>query len=120
VNVSSGIQRPRRAVGEVRQVHERPDHPRDRLRVRRHLQPVVERAALIDLEVTEADPAELGRIDDPLHRLEHLGEHPPHARVVEERLIIHDEEVIELQVDLAEEDADAVDAGGDFSDEGHV
>jgi len=51
---------------------------------RRGRQPLVERAALVDLEMAEADPVERGRVDEPRHGGVDVGEELSHAGVVEQ------------------------------------
>ena len=98
-----GSQPPRRTIGKVVQVHERADLGADRLRLRRLGEPLVQRAAFVDFEVAPADPPQCGRVDDLCDRLTDRREHPAHARVKQERLLVADDEVIELQVDFGNE-----------------
>ena len=68
--VASGLeyfvigQRPRRAIGEVVDHHDGADETANGLSSRRHFQPFVQGAALVGLEVAEADPAQFGGIKD--------------------------------------------------------
>src|SRR5687768_6676257 len=56
------------------------------LRIRSDLQPLVQRATLIRLEMTEADPAYFRRIDDRLHRRAHRRKQHSHAGMKQQRL----------------------------------
>src|SRR2546421_2448955 len=57
-------ERARRAVGEIVDHHHCADKAANSLRVWRDFQPLVQRAALVGLEMAEADPAHLRRIYD--------------------------------------------------------
>ena len=112
-------QRARRTRREILHVDHGADLTAGGLRVGRDGEPFVQRAALVHFEVTPANPAQRGRIDQAGHRLAHLREHPPHAGVEQQRLLVLDEEVVELQVELRSENRDSEDVWGDFVDLGH-
>ena len=112
-------QRTRRAVREVVDVDHRADDADDRGRLGGNRQPLVERAALVHLEVAPADPPQRRRVDHFRQRLAHLREHPAHAGVEEERLLVADQEMIELQIERLGIHADAVEIRGHFVDSGH-
>jgi hypothetical protein len=58
------------------------------------------------------DVAQFGRIDQRGHGRVQLGEHRAVARVKQQRLLVADEEVVELQVEVGVVDRQAEDVGG--------
>jgi anion-transporting ArsA/GET3 family ATPase len=89
------------------------------LSVRRRRQEVVDGAALIGLDVRECDPAQPFDRHHARDRLAHQREQLAHPRVVEQRLLCVDEELVEREAgraDLRHERRDAVDAVGDLVD----
>ena len=79
-------------------------------------EPLVQRAALVGLEVAEPDPAERRRLDDGCDRLPRHPEHASHERVHEERLVVLHEILVELEAIVRMERGDAVDVRGDLGD----
>src|SRR5690606_32703061 len=82
---------------------------------------VVERAALVGLEVREGDVAQLPERQHPADRLGHERKEPPGAGVEEERLVVGDEVLVEVEVRPAGNlhgGVDAVDARGDLVEVG--
>src|SRR5262245_18721679 len=110
------LQPARRPVREIADVDHRARFPAHWRGVWGDRQPLVERAAFVDLEVTPTDPAKLLGIDQRRHRLAHRGKHPSHARVKQQRLIVSDEEVVELKVEVRHVQTDSVQVSGDFID----
>ena len=98
----------RRPIREIRQVDHRAAFAAGRRGLRRHGQPLVERAALVDLEVAPANPAKSGRVDDLRHCIANVGKHATHTRMKEQWLVVFDQEMVELQVDRGDVDANAV------------
>ena len=90
------------------------------LRVPCLLQPVVERPALVRLEVAEGDPAQRLGVHDLPDGVAHPLEHAPRAGVVEQRLLVADQELAELQIGLLDVRADAEDVRRDLADGGHL
>jgi hypothetical protein len=106
----------RRAVAEVFEIHRGAQLAAGRLCIRRNREPLVERSALVHLEVAPADPPQRRGIDHASHRVPHFRKHLPHARVKQERFRVADEEVVELQVELRNVDGNAKQVLGDFVD----
>ena len=73
------------------------------------LEPLVEAAALVGLEVAEADVAELGWVDQARDLFTQQREHTPQSGVKEERFVVADQKVAELEIDLRHKDRDPVD-----------
>jgi len=84
------------------------------LRPGRDREPVVEGAAFVHLEVAPADPPDRRRIQNTRNGVAHIREHTAHPGVEEERLLVANQEVIELQVNLRDVDRDAEQVGGQF------
>src|SRR5258708_7409927 len=72
---------------EIVQVHKRPHKTAHRFGARRLPEPFVERAALITLEMTKADVAELGGIDEGLDGLMEFAKHALVSRVEQQGLV---------------------------------
>lgn len=64
--------------------------------------------------MAEADVAELGGVHEPGELLPEQWEHAAETGVKEQRLFIADEEVAELEIDVRNEDGDAVDLRRNF------
>src|SRR5215510_11210042 len=111
-----GRQAARRPDREVLDVDCRSDLAARPLRVRRDREPVVQRAAFVDLEMTPANPPQRGRVDDPGDGIANLGKHLSHAGVKQQRFLVTDEKVVELQIELRDVDGDAKQVLGDFVD----
>src|SRR5262249_50201722 len=90
----------------------------NRLRARRNGEPLVQRTTLVHLEMTPADPTQRGWIDQRGDRVAHLREHAPHPGVKQERLIVLDQEMIELQVELRRINGNAEQVGCDLVNPG--
>jgi hypothetical protein len=95
--------RERLAVGELAPsdrevVHadERADQAARRLGTGCHRQPLVQRAALVGLEMTEAHPADLRRIDHAGDRVPYGGEQRLQPRFEEQGLVVANQELAEL------------------------
>src|SRR5213596_3291718 len=82
--------------------------------------PAVQRAALVGLEVAEADPTDTRGVDDLGHRVAHHGEHLARPGVEEERLVVTDQELVELEVGLGDEGRDAEEVGRNLGHLGHA
>src|SRR5665811_1797465 len=91
-----------------------------RLRIPRLLQPVVQGPALVRLEMAESDPAQRRRVHDLSDSVAYAFEHASRTRVVEQRLLVADQELAELQIDLLDVGADAEDVRRDLADRGHL
>src|SRR4051812_34400113 len=81
------------------------------------LEELVDRAALVGLEVCERDPAQPLDRHDLLDGLAHEREQLAHTRVVEQRLFGVDQELVEGEAgraDVGDERGDAVDAVRDL------
>ena len=112
-------QRPRRAVREVIDAHRFTDEAAQRLGVRRSRQPLVERTALVGLEVAEADPAQARRIDQRSDRLTHHRKETPHPRVKQQRLVVASQELAELQIRFGNERRNTKQLRSDFRHSSH-
>jgi hypothetical protein len=88
--------------------------------MRRDLKPGIQRAAFVGLEVTEADVPNRRRVDDARYCFAHHREHASQSSVKQERFVIPDEEVIELEVDLGHKNRHSVYIGRYFSDVRHA
>lgn len=86
----------RRPDGKIGNAGPGADDAAKRLRPRRQLQPLVQRAALICLEVTVADPAYARRINDPGDGLPNLREQATVTRLKEQRLVVLEQKLAEL------------------------
>src|SRR5262245_14214274 len=109
----------RRTLGEIVDANECADHAAYRLRVRSNLNPFIQRATLVRLEMTKTDPADLRRIYYRGHCLAYRGKQRLHSRVEQKRLFVFYEKLIELKIDLWEVSANSVDVGGYLSNRGH-
>jgi len=66
-------------------------------------EPLIQRTALVDLEVAEAGPAYARRIEDFRHGFSHSVEQELLAGVPEERLLIPDQKLVYLEIVLGYE-----------------
>lgn len=107
------------AVREVVDTDEFPDEGADGFRVRSDLQPFVERAAFVGLEVAPGDVAEGRRIDEARHGVAQSGEHGPQPRVEKQGRLVANEEVVELHVEFRDVEGEAEKVGSDFVDGDH-
>src|SRR4029077_19458311 len=73
----------------------------------------------IGLEMTKADPPDRGGIDQCGHGVAHGRKQPLHAGVIQQRLLIAHEKLIELEIALRNKRGDPINIGGDFGDLGH-
>src|SRR5207245_5099546 len=78
------------------------------------------RAGLGGLEEAEADPTVARGVDDLGHRVEHHREQLAEPGVEEERRVVTDQELVELQVGLGDEGRDAEEVGRDLGHLGHA
>src|SRR5215510_16554674 len=108
-----------RASGKILEVHEDTDLAAGRLRPRGDRQPIVEGSTFIHLEMAPTDPANRRRIKDTRNGVPYIREHTAHSGMEEERLLVPDQEVIELEVNLRNVDGDAEQVGGNFVDARH-
>jgi hypothetical protein len=83
------------------------------------LQPVVERAAFVGLEVAPGDVPQLRGIDERGDGVSQGREHRLEPRVKEQRFLVAHEEVIELHVEFRDVNGEPENVGGDFVDGGH-
>src|SRR5688572_3752273 len=115
----TGLQCTRRTDREILHVDHRANLATRRLSAWRCREPFVERAAFVHLEVAPANPPERSRIDDPCNGVAYIRKHSPHARVKEQRLIVLDEKMVELQVELGNVNRNPENVWGDLVDVGH-
>jgi hypothetical protein len=113
--VGEPLGRPDREVGDV---DHRRDHLADRLGVRGGLQPEVHRPAFVGLEMAEADPPDARRVDHARDRFAERREAGPESCREQQRLLVADQEVVELQTDVGSVLAEAEDVRGDLGDGG--
>jgi hypothetical protein len=66
-----------------------------------------------------ADPPQRCRVDQLSDGLLNRRKHPPHSRVKQQRLVVFDEEMIELHVELGMKNGDAIQIRRDFVDFRH-
>ena len=121
--------RERLAIGEcarraVRGIGERDrgaDEARHRRRARRRRQELVHRSALVRFDVRKTDPSELVDRQDARDRLAHRPEQTSPAGVEEERLVVHDQDLVEREAarHLPDRGADAVNAIANLTDDSH-
>src|SRR5438874_816833 len=113
-------ERARRPVGDVVHADDGAHDAARGLRPGGAREPVVQRAALVGLEVAEADPTDTRGVDDLGHRVAHHGEHLAEPGVEEERLVVTDQELVELEVGLGDEGRDAEEVGRNLGHLGHA
>ena len=109
----------RGADGEIIHAHELADEGADRLGLGRQLQPLVERADFVGFKVTPGDVAEFRRINQRGHGFPQRREHPLESRVKEQRLLVANEEMVELHVELRDIDGEPKQVRGNFIDGSH-
>ncbi|MCQ4345941.1 hypothetical protein NGA35_00555 [Pseudomonas stutzeri] len=114
------LERPRRAVGEIVDRHQRRHRAAQRYRLRGDGQPFVERAALVGLDVGQADVAQALDRQHAGHRLAHQREQPARAGVEQQRLVVEQQVLVEREAAALHphRGVDAVDAVGDLDDVG--
>src|SRR5262245_7274523 len=105
---------PRGAVGEIVDRHVATDEATQRLRFRCDAQPLIQGAALVGLEVAESDPAQTRGIDDRTHTRECRLEHLLESRMHQERLVVPDQELVELNPVVGMEGRNPIRVRGDF------
>jgi hypothetical protein len=93
-------QPPRRTDRKVVHADQRSEHAANRLGLRRNFEPVIQSTTFIRLEMTEPNVTDLRRIDDSRHSFLDGREHSFQPRVEEQRLVVFDEKVIELELEL--------------------
>lgn len=91
-------ERPWRAVGDVVGGHHGGDLPAHRNRLRRDRQPLVHRAAFIRLEMRVRDVAQPLDGQHALDRLAREGEQPARSRVEQERRVVDDQVLVEVEL----------------------
>ena len=111
-----------RPVPKVVGRHHRGNLPAHRFRTWRHREPLVQRAALVGFEVRESHVAQsLDRHDTP-HRLPHQRKQPPRAGMEQQRRVVNDQILVEIELIGAARNGDrrvdAVDAIGDLMNVG--
>ncbi len=114
-------ERARRPVGDIGDGDHRRDPAAQRHRFGRRRQQLVERAALVGLEVRERDVAQSLDRHDRGDRFAHQREHPARTGVEEERLVVDQQVLVEaeaLAVGEVDRGVDAVDAVADLVDVG--
>jgi hypothetical protein len=102
----SGGKREGRPVCEVSDVDHGSDLAARGLRLRGSSEPLIQRAAFVHFEVAPTDPAKRCRIDQLADRFPQSGKHLSHPGVEEQRFLVSNEKVIELQVEGRDVDAD--------------
>ena len=108
-----------RAVAQVVERHVAAERAVGDLAARRRREPHVHRAALVGLDVAEADPAQRLDRDHRGHRLGDQREQPAQAGVEQQRLVAGDEELVEGEARRGSPRGpgrDPVDAVGDLVD----
>src|SRR6185369_10894294 len=83
-------------------------------------QPLVQRAALVVFEMAPGNPAQLRGSDQCAHGGKQFGEHLSITGVIQQRLIIPNEKVIEPELNIAVVDIDAKNVRRDFVNASHV
>jgi hypothetical protein len=83
----------------------------DRRPVGKVFEVLVEGAALVHLEVAPTDPARRRRINHAGDGVTDLGKHFPHTSVEQQRLIVFDDELVELRVELRHQHRDREQSG---------
>src|ERR1041385_4879873 len=110
------IQAPRWTVGIIIQHDHVADHAARGLSLRRHAQPFVQRATFIRLEMTETDPAQLCRVDNPCYGVTSYVEHFSEAGVHQKRLFVLNQKLIEFNLVGGDESRDAINVRRDLVD----
>jgi hypothetical protein len=87
---------PGRPRGKIIDADHSADLAAHRFGVRRNCQPLIERPALVRLEMAETDPAYSRRLDQSRHLVTHHWEQTPHACMKQQRFVIADEKLIKL------------------------
>ncbi len=113
-------ERARRPVGLIPERDHAADLALRGRRLRGRGQPLVERAALVGLEVAVADPAQARERHDPRQRLADPGIERAHAGVEQQRLLGVDQDLVEREPALRGERREPVDAGSDLVGTGHA
>jgi hypothetical protein len=69
--------------------------------------------------MTETDPPDRCGVNDPRHGFPYDREHALHAGMKEQRLLVFDEELVELKFELGFVGRNAIDIRSDLGDGGH-
>jgi hypothetical protein len=109
----------RTARDHIVDAHHFPDETAHGRRLGRKRLPFGQRTAFVGLEVAEADPSDCGGIDQCSHGFTHDRKQRLHAGVIEHRLFVAHEELIELQIYLGSERRDTKHIRSDFVDLSH-
>jgi len=108
-----------RPDGEIGEVDERRHDRTKRLRLRSRLEPLVQGSTFVRLEMAETQPPDRCGIDDSRDGFPNVRKVALHAGVKEQRLVILDEELIELKLVVVVVVRNAVDVGCDLGDVRH-
>ncbi|MBP1688189.1 MAG: hypothetical protein H6Q33_4332 [Deltaproteobacteria bacterium] len=106
------------ACGEVVQIHHRTDDTAYGLRRRRDGKPFVQRPALIRFEVAEADPAQARGVQHRRDGVPRGGEHVLEAGMHEERRVILQQKLVELDAVLGRERRNTIQVGSNLRYQG--
>jgi hypothetical protein len=96
------------AIRQIRNGHQHPGAALDHVRRRGGRQPAIHRPHLIGLDMPEAQPPQSLQGNDPRHRPGDCRKHLPVPAVPQQRLLGHDEELVEHQVRRLDIGRDAV------------
>src|SRR5512143_1995318 len=114
------IQKPARRAGrEIGDIDECRHDRTKRLCKRGHLEPLIQGTALVRFEMTETDPPDRCGVNDPRHGFPYDREHALHSGMKEQRLLVFDEELVELKLEPGFVGRNAIDIGSDLGDGGH-
>jgi hypothetical protein len=113
ISIGQTAGRPNRVVVHA---YNRADQAARGLRRGRQLEPLIERAALVRFEVAEGDPTQLRRIQHAADSFAHQGKHGAQARMKQQRFVVPNQEVVELQLKLRHVYANAMHVRGNLVD----
>ncbi len=108
-----------RPEGEVIHTDDLADEGTEWLRLWCLLKPVIETTDFIRFEMTPGDIAKRSRMNQGGQGIPQFGEYSLQAGMKEQRFIVANKEVIELQIKLWYINAKSKQIGGDFGDGGH-